>query len=147
MSDNDIKKYEMFSQTLQQARGFGNNFRFPDGQVKQIFRNPLTIFPYHLTKICSKPWTISLLIPVMVALSLKCYFMVCSGGRPMAPNRVEFKIIKRYANLILSWDFICRNQLQQTLHVCRFQQVCVSSNLLSLSRIVLLFNKLKLHLD
>merc|ERR1711910_277235 len=32
VSDNDIKKYEMFSQTLQQARGFGNNFRFPDGQ-------------------------------------------------------------------------------------------------------------------
>ena len=32
MSDNDIKKYEMFSQTLQQSRGFGNNFRFPDGQ-------------------------------------------------------------------------------------------------------------------
>merc|ERR1711983_517042 len=30
VSDNDIKKYEMFSQTLQQARGFGNNFRFPD---------------------------------------------------------------------------------------------------------------------
>merc|ERR1712189_77466 len=32
VSDNDIKKYETFSQTLQQARGFGNNFRFPDGQ-------------------------------------------------------------------------------------------------------------------
>ena len=32
MSDNDIKKYEMFSQTLQQSRGFGNNFRFPDNQ-------------------------------------------------------------------------------------------------------------------
>ena len=32
MSDNDIKKYEMFSQTLQQSRGFGNNFRFPDSQ-------------------------------------------------------------------------------------------------------------------
>merc|ERR1712048_601762 len=31
VSDNGIKKYEMFSQTLQQARGFGNNFRFPDG--------------------------------------------------------------------------------------------------------------------
>ena len=28
MSDNDIKKYEMFSQTLQQSRGFGNNFRY-----------------------------------------------------------------------------------------------------------------------
>merc|ERR1712008_565621 len=32
VSDNDIKKYEMFSQTLQQSRGFGNNFRFPDSQ-------------------------------------------------------------------------------------------------------------------
>jgi len=26
-------KYEMFSQTLQQSRGFGTNFRFPDGGV------------------------------------------------------------------------------------------------------------------
>jgi len=33
VSDNDIKKYEMFSQTLQQSRGFGTNFRFPDGGV------------------------------------------------------------------------------------------------------------------
>merc|ERR1740131_770552 len=30
VSDNDIRKYEMFSQTLQQSRGFGNAFRFPD---------------------------------------------------------------------------------------------------------------------
>ena len=30
VSDHDIKKYEMFSQTLQQSRGFGQNFRFPD---------------------------------------------------------------------------------------------------------------------
>lgn len=30
VSDNDIKKYQMFSQTLQQSRGFGTNFRFPD---------------------------------------------------------------------------------------------------------------------
>lgn len=30
VSDNDIRKYEMFSQTLQQQRGFGTNFRFPD---------------------------------------------------------------------------------------------------------------------
>ena len=29
VSDQDIKKYEMFSQTLQQSRGFGQNFRFP----------------------------------------------------------------------------------------------------------------------
>merc|ERR1712203_934809 len=33
VSDNDSKKYEIFSQTLQQARGFGNNFRFPDGST------------------------------------------------------------------------------------------------------------------
>lgn len=27
VTDNDIRKYEMFAQTLQQSRGFGNNFR------------------------------------------------------------------------------------------------------------------------
>lgn len=31
VSDNDIRKYEMFAQTLQQSRGFGTNFRFPGG--------------------------------------------------------------------------------------------------------------------
>jgi transitional endoplasmic reticulum ATPase len=30
VSDNDIRKYEMFSQSLQQSRGFGSNFRFPE---------------------------------------------------------------------------------------------------------------------
>lgn len=29
VSDNDIRRYEMFSQTLQQSRGFGNDFLFP----------------------------------------------------------------------------------------------------------------------
>ncbi|CAD6191510.1 unnamed protein product [Caenorhabditis auriculariae] len=29
VSDSDIRKYEMFAQTLQQQRGFGTNFRFP----------------------------------------------------------------------------------------------------------------------
>lgn len=33
MSDNDIRKYEMFSQTLQQSRGFGSSFKFPEGGV------------------------------------------------------------------------------------------------------------------
>merc|ERR1719352_2239610 len=33
VSDNDIRKYEMFSQTLQQSRGFGNEFKFPEGGV------------------------------------------------------------------------------------------------------------------
>lgn len=28
VSDSDIRKYEMFSQTLQQSRGFGGNFRY-----------------------------------------------------------------------------------------------------------------------
>lgn len=32
VSDNDIRKYEMFAQTLQQSRGFGTSFRFPGGQ-------------------------------------------------------------------------------------------------------------------
>ncbi|CAK9302774.1 unnamed protein product [Gordionus sp. m RMFG-2023] len=30
VSDNDIRKYEMFAQTLQQSRGFGTSFRFPN---------------------------------------------------------------------------------------------------------------------
>uniref|UniRef100_A0A8R1TKB7 vesicle-fusing ATPase n=1 Tax=Onchocerca volvulus TaxID=6282 RepID=A0A8R1TKB7_ONCVO len=30
VSDNDIRKYEMFAQTLQQQRGFGTNFKFPN---------------------------------------------------------------------------------------------------------------------
>jgi transitional endoplasmic reticulum ATPase len=30
VSDGDIRKYEMFAQTLQQSRGFGGQFRFPD---------------------------------------------------------------------------------------------------------------------
>jgi len=30
VSDNDIKKYEMFAQTLQQARGLGSSFKFPE---------------------------------------------------------------------------------------------------------------------
>merc|ERR1719453_159941 len=30
VSDNDIRKYEMFSQTLQQSRGFGSQFKFPE---------------------------------------------------------------------------------------------------------------------
>lgn len=28
VTDNDIRKYEMFAQTLQQSRGFGGNFRW-----------------------------------------------------------------------------------------------------------------------
>jgi len=32
VSDNDIRKYEMFAQTLQQSRGFGSSFRFPGQQ-------------------------------------------------------------------------------------------------------------------
>lgn len=30
VSDQDIRRYEMFAQNLQQSRGFGTNFRFPD---------------------------------------------------------------------------------------------------------------------
>lgn len=30
VSDADIRKYQLFAQTLQQSRGFGTEFRFPD---------------------------------------------------------------------------------------------------------------------
>jgi len=33
VSDNDIRKYEMFAQTLQQSRGIGTNFRFPSASA------------------------------------------------------------------------------------------------------------------
>lgn len=31
VNDSDIRRYEMFSQNLQQSRGFGS-FKFPEGQ-------------------------------------------------------------------------------------------------------------------
>jgi transitional endoplasmic reticulum ATPase len=31
VSDADIRKYQAFAQTLQQSRGFGTDFRFPEG--------------------------------------------------------------------------------------------------------------------
>ncbi|CAG8470926.1 10369_t:CDS:2 [Diversispora eburnea] len=33
VSDNDIRKYELFAQNLQSARGFGPNFKFPEGGI------------------------------------------------------------------------------------------------------------------
>jgi len=45
VTDNDIRKYEMFAQTLQQSRGFGNNFKFPEagsapgGSGAPVFNN------------------------------------------------------------------------------------------------------------
>lgn len=30
VSDADIRKYQLFAQTLQQSRGIGSDFRFPD---------------------------------------------------------------------------------------------------------------------
>lgn len=30
VSDADVRRYDMFSQNLQQTRGLGNNFAFPD---------------------------------------------------------------------------------------------------------------------
>jgi transitional endoplasmic reticulum ATPase len=32
VSDNDIRRYEMFAQNLQQSRGFGS-FKFPEGEI------------------------------------------------------------------------------------------------------------------
>lgn len=39
VSEADIRKYEMFAQTLQQSRGFGTNFRFPTGQTTSGSQN------------------------------------------------------------------------------------------------------------
>jgi len=36
VSDNDIRKYEMFAQTLVQARGFGSGFKFPTAQNNEF---------------------------------------------------------------------------------------------------------------
>ena len=33
VSDADIRKYQAFAQTLQQSRGFGSDFRFPEGGI------------------------------------------------------------------------------------------------------------------
>ena len=35
VSDADIRKYQAFAQTLQQSRGFGSDFRFPDSGATQ----------------------------------------------------------------------------------------------------------------
>ena len=62
VSDNDIRKYEMFSQTLQQSRGFGNEFKFPEGGGKKE-RNRrkkgplLRRRPQHPAVIPSDQWT------------------------------------------------------------------------------------------
>lgn len=31
VSDQDIRRYEMFAQNLQQSRSFGSTFKFPEG--------------------------------------------------------------------------------------------------------------------
>ena len=36
VTDNDIRKYEMFAQTLQQSRGFGANFRLVLARLKTV---------------------------------------------------------------------------------------------------------------
>jgi transitional endoplasmic reticulum ATPase len=39
VSDNDIRKYEMFAQTLVKARGMLSNFKFPEQQNQNQFQN------------------------------------------------------------------------------------------------------------
>ena len=44
VNDADIRKYQAFAQTLQQSRGFGSEFRFPDqpgGGASQVSRASL----------------------------------------------------------------------------------------------------------
>ncbi|KAI0224203.1 AAA ATPase cdc48 [Massospora cicadina] len=45
VSDNDIRRYEMFAQNLHQSRGFGNNFKFPNSAAANPSDNaPSAIF-------------------------------------------------------------------------------------------------------
>ncbi|VDM21556.1 unnamed protein product [Hydatigera taeniaeformis] len=48
VTDNDIRKYEMFAQTLQQSRGMGGSFRFPSEQGNSgSHSNPASSNPYN----------------------------------------------------------------------------------------------------
>lgn len=40
VTDNDIRKYEMFAQKLQTSRGFGGNFRFATAYVYMYLLSP-----------------------------------------------------------------------------------------------------------
>ncbi|KAJ6958661.1 cell division cycle protein 48 [Populus alba x Populus x berolinensis] len=40
VSDADILKYQVFSQTLQQTRGFGSDFKFPEAATSADGLNP-----------------------------------------------------------------------------------------------------------
>lgn len=48
VSDNDIRKYEMFAQTLQQSRGFGTNFRYVIQLEKISFSAECLLLSAHL---------------------------------------------------------------------------------------------------
>lgn len=41
VSDSDLRKYQMFSQTLQQSRGFGTDFKFSEVMTSANGLNPL----------------------------------------------------------------------------------------------------------
>lgn len=40
VSDADIRKYQAFAQTLQQSRGFGSEFRFPEAGTGAAASDP-----------------------------------------------------------------------------------------------------------
>lgn len=40
VSDADIRKYQAFAQTLQQSRGFGSDFKFPETGGRTVGSDP-----------------------------------------------------------------------------------------------------------
>jgi len=46
VTDNDIRKYEMFAQTLQQSRGIGANFRLVTRPPLHLFTCPFLSFHF-----------------------------------------------------------------------------------------------------
>ena len=63
VTDNDIRKYEMFAQTLQQSRGFGGDFKFPAGGSSKYFYHS----SYYLDRIIiNARWLLLLLLLFLI---------------------------------------------------------------------------------
>uniref|UniRef100_A0A7N6AF92 Transitional endoplasmic reticulum ATPase n=1 Tax=Anabas testudineus TaxID=64144 RepID=A0A7N6AF92_ANATE len=69
VSDNDIRKYEMFAQTLQQSRGFGN-FRYTRIQKLEV-RDKLTLFICGFTTALSFFLHLGSLLPLVTGLEVR----------------------------------------------------------------------------
>lgn len=63
VSDNDIRKYEMFAQTLQQSRGFGGNFRSVYQPFVYKIQVQIGVFKYMVQIHSEISWKNSIFMP------------------------------------------------------------------------------------